>query len=329
MTTKALIATVCQAGKYFPTVEGNRQHVIELLRLALRRSPDLVCLPETFTAPGVSYQSVEAVAESLPGPTFDAVAELARQHGCYVICPLVTRHEGACWNSAVVIDRDGQILGVYDKVHPVTSTFDYTVLESGMTPGSRAPVFDLDFGRVGIQICFDIQFPETWEELARQGARLVFWPSAYNGGFPLQMYAWLHHYYVVSSVESNKARIIDPLGAILAETDPITNVIWREINTDFAVCHYDFNYSITDRILATYPGQVEVRTNWDANHFLVEPLDDRLTIARLKAEIGFVAVDEYIALHRAAYPPLRLGQPAQPQSAAHGNRPMFSKTQEK
>ncbi len=325
MTTRALIATVCQAGKYFPTVDGNRQRVLDLLGLALRRRPDLVCLPETFTAPSVPCTSIEQVAESLPGPTTEAVGRLARQSGCYVICPVVTRREGRCWNSAVVIDRAGEILGVYDKVHPVTSSFDYTVVETGITPGSRAPVFDLDFGRVGIQICFDIQFPETWAELAGQGARLVFWPSAYNGGFPLQMYAWLHHTYIISAVNTDKARIIDPCGVILAETDPQTNVIWREINTDFAVCHYDFNYSIPDRILEAYPGQVEIRTNWDAGHFLVEPLDGRLSIAQLKAEFGFLSVHEYTALHNAVYPALRARQHAPPQTAAHGNRPMFSK----
>ena len=325
MSTRACIAAVCQAGRFFPTPEANRQHVLDLLKLALRRNPDLVCLPETFTTPSVPCQTIAEIAEDLPGPTSEAVSQLARQHRCYVICPIVTRRQGKCWNSAVVIDRQGAILGVYDKVHPVTSSYDYTVVESGTTPGSHAPVFELDFGRIGIQICFDIQFPQTWAELAEQGARLVFWPSAYNGGFPLQAYAWRHHYYVVSAVQSEKARVIDPLGTILAETDPQANVIWREIDTDFAVCHYDFNYSIPDRIQEAYPGRVEVRTNWDAGHFLIEPLDNALSIAQLKAEFGFVTAAEYIGLHENAYPWLRRGELAPPQSAAHGDRPMYQK----
>jgi hypothetical protein len=253
------------------------------------------------------------------------VSRLARQQSCYVVCPVITHREGRCWNSAVVIDRSGEILGVYDKNHPVTSSSDYTVFENGMAPGSRAPVFDLDFGRVGIQICFDIQFPETWAELARQGARLVLWPSAYNGGFPLQAYAWLHHYYVISSVMTDKSRIIDPCGTILAETDPQMNLIGREINLDFAVCHYDFNYSIPDRILEAYPGKVEIRTLWDAGHFIIEPKDDRLTIAQLQAEFGFVTVEEYRALHARAYAQIHAGNVPVPQQAAHGDRPMYSK----
>jgi predicted amidohydrolase len=152
MSTRARIVTVCQAGRYFPTVEGNRQRVIELLQMSLGLKPDLVCLPETFTIPGVPFESLANLAEPLPGPTTDAARRLAREHHSYVICPIITCREGIYWNTAVVIDRSGGILGLYDKVHPVTSTFDYTVFESGMTPGSRAPVFDLDFGRIGIQI---------------------------------------------------------------------------------------------------------------------------------------------------------------------------------
>ncbi len=325
MSTRARIVTVCQAGKYCQTVEGNRQRVIDLLQMGLRLKPDLVCLPETFTIPGVPFESLAELAEPLPGPTTDAVRRLAREHHSYVICPIITCREGVYWNTAVVIDRAGELLGLYDKVHPVTSSFDYTVFESGITPGSRAPVFDLDFGRIGIQICFDIQFPETWAELARQGARLVIWPSAYNGGFPLQAYAWLHHYYVASAVMTEKSRIIDPLGVIRAETDPQMNVIWRDVSLDYAVCHYDFNYSIPDRILKAYPGRVDVRTLWDSNHFIVEPLDDDLSIAQLKAEFGFLSVEEYVRLHATAYEQARAGKRPAPQAAAHGDRPAYRK----
>jgi len=299
--------------------------MMDVLDLALRQKPDLVCLPEAFSSAGVPREHIAQVAESLPGPTTDAAASRARKNGCYVICPLVTQRDGLYWNSAVVIDRQGAILGIYDKLHPVTSSSDYTTFEEGTQPGSTAPVFDLDFGRVGIQICFDIQFAFGWKSLAEQGARMVFWPSAYNGGFPLQAYAWQYHYYVVSAVHENKARIIDPCGSVLAETDALMNLICREINLDYAVCHYDFNYNIPERILQCYPGQAAVRTYADEGHFLVELLDDSLTMERIKQELGFLSVEEYTGYHRAALERLRAGQPPIPQQAAHGDRPMYTK----
>jgi len=318
------IASICQGGCFYGSVEENRKHVMKLLDMALLHKPDLVCLPEAFTTTTVN-KPIEELAESVPGPTTKIVGKKAKAYQCYVICPIITKRKGKIWNSAVIIDRDGEILGIYDKVHPVTSSSDYTVFENGVTPGSDVPVFDLDFGRIGIQICFDIGFPESWQELAKKGARIVFWSSAYNGGFPLQVYAYLHHYYVVSSVQSDKSKIIDPLGRVLAETDRHVNVICREINSDFVVAHYDFNYSIPDRIMKAYPKRVEVRSHIDDAHFLIEPIDDSLSTEQLQKEFGFESTFQYHERHRRAYKWILQGKEPLPQKAAHGDRPQYSK----
>lgn len=322
---KARIATVCQAGNFYSSVEKNREYVMKLLDLALRQKPDLVCLPETFTTVSVVPQPNDGLAEPVPGPTTNILAKKAKKHECYIICPIRTKRNSKIWNSAIIIDRSGEIFGIYDKVHPVTTSSDYTVFEHGVTPGKEAPVFDLDFGRVGIQICFDAGFPETWEELAKKGARLVFWSSAYNGGFPLQVYAYLHHYYVISSVRTDKSRIIDPCGRILAETDRHINVIWRDINLDYIVSHYDFNYSIPDKIMQKYPGRVAVRSYIDDGHFIVEPIDDALTIEQLQKEFGFESTFQYHQRHREAFKMIHQGKKPVPQKAAHGDRPQYAK----
>ena len=318
------VASICQAGCLYRSVEENRKYVMKLLDLALRQKPDIVCLPEAFTGANVN-KPIEEIAESVPGSTTEIVGKKAKASGCYVICPINTKRDGKIWNSAIIIDRSGDVIGVYDKVHPVTTSSDYTVFEGGVTPGDEVPVFDLDFGRIGIQICFDIGFPESWQELSDKGAKIVFWPSAYNGGFPLQVYAYLHHYYVVSSVRSDKSRIIDPLGRILAETDYYMNVIYRDINSDFVVSHYDFNHSIPDRIMKAYPGRVEVRSHRDDAHFLVEPVDDALTTELLQREFGFESTFQYHERHRKAYRMILQGKKPTPQKAAHGNRPQYSK----
>jgi predicted amidohydrolase len=324
--TRARIATICRAAHYYPTVAQNRAHVLQLLDLALQQAPDLVCLPETFTTVSVPVQNIIKAAETVPGPTTKAVARRAREHGCYVICPIKNVREGTLWNSAVLIDRHGEIVGLYDKAQPVTSSFDYTVFESGVQPGAAdVPVFDLDFGRIGIQICFDAGFPETWQRLSDKGAQVVFWPSAYNGGFPLQVYAYLHHYYVVSSVRTDSARIVDPLGQVLHRTDERHNVIYRDINLDYCVCHYDFNHSIPDQIMAACGSGVEIRSDRDSGHFLVEPRDDALTIVQLQAMFGFEPTRQYHQRHRDAYAQMHDGSPARRQQAAHGDRPMHAK----
>jgi predicted amidohydrolase len=333
--TRARIATVCQAGQFKPTIEGNREHVLGLLDVALRQRPDLVCLPEAFLDVGVGGAPGET-AEPLDGPTIQAFARKARQAGCYVVCPLHTRDQnhGSVHNSAVLLDRRGQVAGLYHKRCPVTSAADYTRFEGGVTPGGAEtaappPVFDLDFGRVGIQICFDIGFPENWRALAERGTRLVLWPSAYEGGFPLRVYAYQHHYWVVSSTRTGRSRVVDPCGQILGETGDAAAappVLVRDINLDYVVAHLDWNMAIPDRIRARYGERVEVR-QWDPGsaHFVVEPRDPSLTCARLQEEFGFESTAQYHERHRRAYQQIGRGEPAPPQEARHGDRPQWGK----
>jgi beta-ureidopropionase len=325
MNTTARIATVCLDYHNSTSLEENRAVGMQLLDRALIQKPDLVCLPEAFTGVGTPRERIDQVAESIPGPTTDAVSSRARASRCYIICPIVTQREGKCWNSAVVIDRQGEILGIYDKIHPVTSSSDYTVFEEGTQPGAQTPVFELDFGKIGIQICFDIQFPCGWASLAKQGARVIFWPSAYNGGFPLQAYAWLHHVYVISAVQSQKARFINPCGEVVSETDSLMNIIFRDINLDFGVCHYDFNYNIPEWIQERYPGKVNLRTYADAGHLLIEPIDKEISLAQLQEEFGFETVSTYTQYHESAFTRLRAGLAALPQKARHLDRPMYTK----
>ncbi|MFZ5832152.1 MAG: carbon-nitrogen hydrolase family protein [Planctomycetota bacterium] len=325
---RARIATVCQRGNFKPSIAENREYVMSLLDQACQHKPDLVCLPETFPTVGPpSKLPRPEKSEPVPGPTIDAAAARAKQYGCYVICPLATYRDGKHFNSAVILDRRGQIVGIYDKACPVTSTADYTVMEGGITPGTPdIPVFDLDFGRIGIQICFDLGFAENWERLAKKGARLVLWPSAYDGGFPLWAYAYLHHYYVISSVRQGQSRIIDPCGDVLLETDNQKQVIVRDLNLDFVVSHLDFNRSIPDKILAKYGDRVDVRrSNPGSNHFLVEPIDPAITCRQLQEEFGFESTQQYHNRHRELYPTLRAGQQPPKQQALHGERPMHAK----
>lgn len=320
MATRARIASIAQNGRFGSTVEENRDLMLALLDRALQVEPDLVCLPEAFHNAGLAAGPV-ATAEPLDGPTVAAFARKARQAHCAIVCPIHTLENGRIYNSAVLLDRSGTIAGVYHKRCPVTSASDYTMLEQGVTPGDSLPVFDLDFGRLGIQICFDIGFPENWQALADQGARLILWPSAYDGGFPLRVYAFLHHAYVVSSTRTGRSRVIDPCGEPLCETTDRDPVAWRDINLDYLVYHWDWNMDVAQRIRATYGDAVDIRA-WDPGsaHAIVEPVDPSITCARLQQEFGFESSAEYHERHRRAYERLRAGEAALPQAALHGDR---------
>ena len=142
------------------------------------RGLDLAVLPETCVT---STQGQRRSGPSLCGPGPGNLRALARRHKTYLVVPLDLVEEGASGpvysNAAVLLDRQGAVAGIYRKVHPV-ALVGHDDLENGITPGREFPVFDCDFGKLGIQICWDIAFDDGWQALADKGAELVVWPSA-------------------------------------------------------------------------------------------------------------------------------------------------------
>ncbi len=295
MSRKIRVATVAQLNIGGPTVEHSRAYICKLVEQAAAERPDIICLPETFLHKGVDFHKLSEVAEPIPGPTTDAVANYARAHGCYIICPLIGIHGDTYTNDAVLIDRQGQIMGVYSKIHPVVEGAEFTSLERGVTPGSEAKVFETDFGRIGMQICFDIHYPSSWAELARQGAEIVFWSSAYDGGKALGMHAWTHHYYIVSAVKSHYARIIDVMGEVLALTGPRDPVIAHTIDLDVGLFHCDFNNTVIPLIRAKYGPDVTIRMWHQEAMFTIESNRDDLAVADVAREFKLDPLRDYLA----------------------------------
>lgn len=322
MPRKIRLATVCQRGQFRAKPEQTCQYFATLLTAVWPQQPDIVCLPEIFATAG-QHGRAESFAQTVPGPITDFFAALAREHRCYVICPLLTQLDGKVFNSAVILDRRGEVAGVYDKAHPVTCVSDYREMEHGVTPGTDdVPVFDLDFGRIGIQICFDIEFPETWACLANKGAELVFWPSAYDGGEPLAAYAQMHNYYVASAVWSNHSRLVNPLGEELEQTGR-TAWLCREIDLDYMVVHNDFHAGLMDELARAYGRDVTTRQVPESGKILIETNSPDLPLAAIAERFGLVSRREYISRHREAYEALRRGENPPAQRPAFAGRPPY------
>jgi predicted amidohydrolase len=171
------------------------------------------------------------------GDVVGKVEACAKRNGCYIIMPLVMREEGGparYSNVALLVDREGHLAGMYHKVHPCTD-LNYALLEGGMTPGRDYPVFDCDFGRVGIQICYDVEFPEGWQALANKGAEIVAFPSETPQTARPSMYALQHRYYVVSATPRDHAAVYNPLGMIDAQATKEGEVLVHQIDLSYAI----------------------------------------------------------------------------------------------
>ncbi len=176
------VADVAKAmtDKHLPMIEEAGKNGVQIL-----------CLQEMFNGP-YFCPSQDAVwcdiAETIPGPTIELMAGIAKKHRMVLIVPIYEREmAGVYYNSAAVIDADGTYLGKYRKNHiPHTNQFWEKFF---FKPGNLGyPVFDTRYGKVGVYICYDRHFPEGARLLGLHGAEIVFNPSATVAG--LSQYLW-------------------------------------------------------------------------------------------------------------------------------------------
>lgn len=215
--------------------------VVDVVNREGARGADLIVLPETWRGQNNS-------PEPLDGPTIVAMATLAHRHKTYIVCPLDHLDGEQRFNSAILLDRTGAVVCTYNKMYPYWPELD---LQPAVKPGHDAPVYQADFGRMGMAICFDANFPEVWTRLANQGAELVVWPSAYSAGTTLQAHALIHHFYVVTATQTRDCLAYDITGAqLLYEKADDINVTRITLDLDRGIYHENFNMEQRNKLLA-------------------------------------------------------------------------------
>ena len=177
------------------TIEEIKEAMIEkhipLIQAAGEQGVQILCLQEIFNTPYFcpgQDKSWYAAAETIPGPTVERMQAYARKYQMVMIVPIYEKEQpGVLYNTAVVIDADGALLGKYRKNHiPHTSGFWEKFF---FRPGNLGyPVFQTRYARVGVYICYDRHFPEGARALGLNGAEIVYNPSATVAG--LSQYLW-------------------------------------------------------------------------------------------------------------------------------------------
>jgi N-carbamoylputrescine amidase len=162
-------------------LDRNLSRGVEKVGEAARAGAQLVCLPELFGSQYFCQREDAALfdlAETIPGPSTEAMAAAARQHGVTVVVPLFEkRAPGLYHNSAAVIGPDGKVLGLYRKMHIPDDPAYYE--KYYFTPGDLGfTAFDTPVGRMATLICWDQWYPEGARLAALRGALIVFYPTA-------------------------------------------------------------------------------------------------------------------------------------------------------
>jgi predicted amidohydrolase len=195
---------------------------------------DIVCLGEVITLVGTGC-SVKDCAEPIPGPATRKLGDAAKKNNTWVVAGLTERDGDTVYNTAVLLDRQGQLAGKYRKVHLPREEW-----KKGITPGDSYPVFQTDFGTIAIQICYDWFFPEPEAIFSLKGAEVIFAPTwgntlpdedgRINGESVFRVRARDNGVYMVPSTYDGDSLIIDPMGRILASSKGKSGLFWAEID---------------------------------------------------------------------------------------------------
>jgi hypothetical protein len=253
MDRKARISLVS-----FPTLPPNEpdrlrktlNRMANCIDQAAARKSDLVAFPEVCNRLGAAggWQF-----EPLDGPTMQAVSSKAQEHGIYVVCPLATLEEKHRYNSSVLVGRDGQIVGVYHKNFPT-----HAELDMGIVPGTETPVFQTDFGVVGLAVCFDLNYWEVGSGLCANRAELVIWSSMWEGGRMLTRWAMEFGFYIGASC-TRQCTMVDLAGREIAsakreisDSAGAAPLLTTTIDMDRRLLHPDNNVARLKKLFTKY-----------------------------------------------------------------------------
>lgn len=242
-------------------VDGEKDATIEkmsrLLDLAGSRGSDLAVLPELWTGLGFSNETIyKEIAETIPGPVTNMLAEKARRYGMYIAGSMYEHAGGdTYYNSLPLISPEGEILGTYRKTHlfdaPNRVDIPPGIMESKkVKPGGNLNVYGTNFARMGLSVCSDLRFPEVYREMTLNGAEILICASAFlsprldHWEFFLRARAAENQTYVIASgqygVEPKsglafvgRSMIVDPWGVVVATASDDEDCVTSFIDLDF------------------------------------------------------------------------------------------------
>lgn len=216
-----------------------------------RQGSDIVLLPELiniYEVQGFDVPLGEVASIPAVQALTDRFSEIARRHSMYLILPVAELREDGLYNTAILLDRTGVEIGRYDKTHMSQPEL---LLYPNFKAGNTFPVFDLDFGRIGIMTCYDCNFPEVALIYAMKGIEVLFYPRWQSGPseifFEIQMRARAldHSIFLVSSsfgvrdgvpwkpgMLFGRSCVIGRDGTILADAGHEQGIVTRRVDLD-------------------------------------------------------------------------------------------------
>mgnify|MGYP000016099169 FL=1 len=191
-------------------LEDNLDCAHKKIQQAADKGVDLIAFPETFLYVGRDNAEKHRVAQSLDGEIVQTFREYADKYDLSILMGSIYEktpdEPERLYNTSVLINRQGEVSGVYRKIHMCDAPALGYNESAGIKPGNIPVVVDHEIGKIGLTICYDLRFPELFRELTARGAEIIFVPAAFF------LYTGKHHWLplLIARAIENQVYIVAP-----------------------------------------------------------------------------------------------------------------------
>ena len=295
------IATI-GSGQASIAADAEPQQVVERMIAHWKRQfaqvlpdrPDLIVVPEACDRPsGFGAEKIREYYKVRKDQVQQFFTRTARENNCYIVYSAYRIiPDGSRRNSSVLIDRKGNVTGIYNKNHPTIGE-----IENGTLCGREAPIIECDFGRVAMAICFDLNFDELRLKYARSKPDLIIFSSMYHGGLMQGYWAYSCRCHFVGAIAGKETRseIYNPLGQVVASNTNYFNFAVATVNLDCALAHLDYNWERLRKLKARYGPKVKITDPGCLGSVLISSEHETISVDEMIKEFEIELLDDYFA----------------------------------
>ena len=168
-------------------IDNKQENILKatsMINEAAKHNSNFIVLPEMFNCPYSNDKFVEYAENEKSSHTLESISKLAGKHETYILAGTMPEKEDSkIYNTSYLFDREGSIIAKHRKMH----LFDVDVKggiyfkeSDTLTPGNKFSICETDFGKIGMGICYDVRFPQLAQINVNNGAKILFYPGAFN-----------------------------------------------------------------------------------------------------------------------------------------------------
>ncbi|WP_164821630.1 carbon-nitrogen hydrolase family protein [Paenibacillus koleovorans] len=299
MARKVTVSSICTPPLHVLGSHSSQQIAISLrtywqqqLELVLPDQPELIVLPEKSNVPrGLSSSRERAFCLEYAEEMEQFMCSIAQKSGSYMayssIRPMV---DGTWRNSTQLIDRNGVIIGIYDKNYPTIEEME----DQNIRPGNEVKLMECDFGTVACGICFDLLFDAHLQRYADCKPEIIIYSSLMHGGSLANSWAYSSRAHLVGAVAGVQSYVISPLGQTIATSSNYTRYVTHTINLDCKVAFWDNNFQKIKDAKRKYGRGIKVVDPGFQGSILISSESEGLDVNQIIREFKIELIDEYL-----------------------------------